>query len=284
MISYSIFTLCFLGLPLWSTSPPLGGENSSKHFLPSKDAAVVVVMCEPYNRSAGKMLEKYGKRLLEPWVRPYYRTKYWLLGPDATPEAFLQTIRKAAKSHKVVDVLIFAHGKKGYLILAGKKTLSNAQIVQGLQHRGGEKIRMVYTTACYSQTHLKAWKQAGAFAVRGAPGVNRPLDFPRFYLGWMLGEDFRKASQNGYKWNKILHQFYNQLHPFLRQTLRLSSRWLQKYQPRQPREKKLYRRLKGALRIMKHWFRTSWNPEESKPYFLGGNPRIYQNPHTPSKP
>jgi hypothetical protein len=231
-------------------------------------SALIVVLCEDGGRSAGgRFVEQLGRRAIAPFVRPYYRERVWLHGPAATGEAFLAGVRQLATSHDVVDALLFVHGSDDRTYFADGP-LSSKQLVAGLAGRGGARLRMVYTTACYSTSTIHAWRTAGAHAVRGMCGVNRPLDFPRFMLGWLGGEDYATANRAGLASNASLHRAANALRPLLLDQIE-----------RLREEQALAAELRDLLRIAtRSWFAEPWDLTESTPEILGGNARIDRLP------
>src|SRR5690606_37949102 len=54
------------------------------------------------------------------------------------------------------------------------------------------KLRAVYSDACWGTTHMEAWLEAGYKIVSGSRGVdsNRSTDLKRFLQRWTKGENF----------------------------------------------------------------------------------------------
>lgn len=237
-------------------------------------SAVVVVLCEDGGRTpAGRLLERFGRVALDPVLRPFYRTRRWLVGAQATPAAFLEAVRGAGRVHGAVDVILFAHGMKGYIRLAGGR-LTAEDLVRGLAGRRGERIRMVWTSACYSDSFLEAWKRVGAWAYRGVRGVNRPLDFPRFMIGWLSGADYGAASRAGFAANRAMHRLYNRHRAPVVAALRSARNLLRGWRPRTALGRALRGALLDVIRISLRWFHSSWDIEESRPVVRGGAARI----------
>jgi len=249
----------------------------------AQQSAVVIVLCENGGKTpAARTMTTFGRIALAPLVRKAYRSKTWLVGAKATPQAFLAAIRTAAKKHKAVDVILFAHGSPNKTHLAGG-FLTGEQLIKGLKGRGGQRLRMVYTTTCYSDTFLDAWTQAGAYAVRGMSGVNRPLDFPRFMLGWLGGESYEQANKAGFELNQRVHKLYNQHSPRIKQQLTALRALLEGYAPLTDEGKKLRLSALDALRLSRRWFRKDrWDIEESRPKIRGAKARINQLPRKKS--
>lgn len=245
----------------------------------AQQSAVVIVLCENGGKTpAARAMTTFGRIALSPFVQRAYRSRIWLVGAKATPQAFLEAIRQAAKTHKAVDVILFAHGSPDKTHLAGG-FITGEQLVRGLKGRGGQRLRMVYTTTCYSDTFLDAWTRAGAWAVRGMSGVNRPLDFPRFFLGWLGGEDYRQANKAGFEFNQRLHQLYNKYSPQIKQQLAALRALLKGYQPMTAAGRQLRVDALDALRIAGRWFREGhWDIEQSRPQIRGPKARIDRLP------
>lgn len=232
-------------------------------------SALVVVMCEDGGKTpTGRLMDRAGKALLEPFVKQYYARRAWLTSEAATTEAFLGAVRDAAKEKDVVDCLLFLHGSADKSWFADGP-LPSAAMVAGLKGRGGDKLRMVYTTACYSDTVLAAWTEVGTWAVRGMKGENRPLDFPRFWLGWIQGEDYARANARAFATNEALHGLANDLRPRLTGALARLEKRLGGGADGKPSA------LAGlAAKARTRWFAQTWDIEESRPKVVGGEARI----------
>lgn len=267
-----VLAVALSSLPAWAD----GSAPDRKAM--ADESAIVITLCEDGGKTpAGRAMESFGRAALDPFVRRAYRTRTWLVGAQATPKAFLDALRGAAREHRAVDVLLFAHGSPGKTHLAGG-VLTPAELVAGLKGRGGERLRMVYTTTCYSDTFLAAWSETGAWAVRGMKGVNRPLDFPRFFLGWLAGEDYQTANQAGLRMNESLHQAYNRLAPELRPRLARAREALGSYEPLTSAGESARTAAREALRMAGRWFAGPWDLEESRPILRGGEARIDRLP------
>lgn len=57
------------------------------------------------------------------------------------------------------------------------------------------KFRVVFSTACYGQTHCRGWLNAGFKAAAGSRGVfaDGTLSYPAFMAVWLAGRTFREA-------------------------------------------------------------------------------------------
>lgn len=271
----------FVFLLLFAVSLPqaLAGPERAADPTKLRDVSgLIVVICEDGGKSqTGRALDRFGRIAIAPFVRPFYKHRTWLVGKQATRGALLGSIREMAKTAEVIDVVMFIHGNPGKNHLADG-VLREKELIAGLKGRGGAKLRMVYTTACYSETMLAAWHQTGAYAVRGMTGVNRPLDFPRFMLGWLGGEDYATANQRGLGTNASLHRLYNLMRPRLMKRLKLARARLDK----RAKARELARteqQLRGLLGMaVDRWFKEPWDLAESTPRIHGADARIDRLP------
>lgn len=144
-------------------------------------------------------MEVAGPVLAKQILGPAYKevaTK--LTGQAATLEAFLETLRAvgADASIKAIDVIFNLHGTPGYVWFAdcSVKTPTLREQLQGL--RLGNRLRMLYSGACYGASHLEDLTAAGCFAVAsGAVGIdaNQATEYPTFLALWAHGLQYRQA-------------------------------------------------------------------------------------------
>lgn len=245
-------------------------------FFSSKvPTAAIVVMCENGGKTLpARVAEQGGFYLLWPWLWPFYQKIFWLVGEKATKKRFLDTLKKATLYYKAVDVYLFLHGRSyGHSFADGELTPS--ELVREMKKAKGDRIRMVYTTACYSYPHFfNAWRKIGAKAVRGMKGVNRPLDFPRFLLGWLFGETYEEANRAGFQWNRKAHKIVNLIRPYLVIWIHKA---LKKHRelPLRERQKK---DIRDFLLYFHNWFHEPWDIRESYPHIVGKKVRLYDIP------
>lgn len=261
------------------TAPPVKRENFQQYWkrrrAVAQQSAIVIVLCENGGKTpAARFNEGFGRVAIDPFVRPFYRSRYWLVGAEATKKNFFETIRRAAKSHRAVDILLFAHGQKKSTKLADG-SFSPKDLVSELKGRGGKKIRMLFTTTCYSRHNfIKAWKEVGAWGIRGMTGVNRPLDFPVFFLNWLAGRDYSSCNQRGFRANIRYHKIYNRIHPKLKQNLRQARMALRQNKPKDKSSLQAWRVANSFVRLTYRWFRKPWKVKSSRPHISGDDARI----------
>jgi hypothetical protein len=119
----------------------------------------------------------------------------------ATRSGLVNALRTAA-SHtgtKAVDLFLSTHGLDNALVFAdGERTIGNVRnaILVGLTAGQRAKLRIVYSTACFGQSHLTGWLQAGFKAASGSRGIYTDSAFSHLaFLGsWSLfGRTFQQS-------------------------------------------------------------------------------------------
>ena len=120
---------------------------------------------------------------------------------NVTSNAFLGRVISLAKAHEneVVDVILSLHGLNGKLCFGKEriqtKELSEVLKAENLKH----KLRLLYSGACYGNTHTTDFIKAGFRVVSGALGVaaNGAFDFPLQMYNWAKGETYDSAVKAG---------------------------------------------------------------------------------------
>lgn len=144
---------------------------------------------------------------------PHYERIYALVGSNATASKFVSNagaISRAADT-RALDVFVHLHGSPGTLWFAGgaKSTASlrNELKAQNLKDR----LRLLYSTACYGATHAQHFVEAGFNAASGAQGVNAnsPYEYPTIMARLGLGDTFATAIAAGN--NQGFREFHDNL-------------------------------------------------------------------------
>jgi hypothetical protein len=130
-----------------------------------------------------------------------YRRVYALTGADAAADKFVSTLTELATNphNQAIDVLLHLHGERGRLWFADDviQTSELAGLIAEQQIQ--DKLRLLYSTACYGATHAPDFVEAGFRVASGAVGVNAnsPHDYPTQLLYWGLGSPYRNALAAG---------------------------------------------------------------------------------------
>ena len=143
---------------------------------------------------------------IKAWATKAYEEVIILNKSRATRENFLSELQRINKSSSIkrIDVIFYLHGfgpQSRYgssLCFVGEpctptKDLSK-QILDHVDHRT-DKLRMVYSDACWGADHMTDLESAGFKTVAGAIGVdsNHSADLRRFLSYWVEGKSFQDS-------------------------------------------------------------------------------------------
>lgn len=123
------------------------------------------------------------------------------LKDNVTSRFFLERLINLANapSHEAVDVILSLHGLNGKLCF-GKERIPTKEISERLRAENlKNKLRLLYSGACYGNTHSADFIKAGFRVASGAIGVaaNGAFDFPLQMYNWAKGETYEKAVKAG---------------------------------------------------------------------------------------
>lgn len=132
---------------------------------------------------------------------PFYHRITILKGLAATCNAFVDHLGFIANQPHVraLDVILHLHGATGKLWFAdgaiATNTLSDQIKVKNLRGR----LRLLYSVACYGETHAQDFVDAGFRVASGARGTNANSthDYPTQLGVWASGGFYKTAVQNG---------------------------------------------------------------------------------------
>ena len=134
-------------------------------------------------------------------MRLHYRQIEALAGPHATRESFVRRITDMARDPRTraLDVFLHLHGQPGKLFFeegaVGTEGLAAQLAGAGLS----ERLRLLYSTACYGASHAPDFLKAGFRIASGSLGANAngPYDYPVQLLNWGLGQTYRMVARAG---------------------------------------------------------------------------------------
>lgn len=124
-----------------------------------------------------------------------------LYGKNATGKRFLDVLENLGKddSIRAVDVLVMIHGLDKKLIFAdaGFDTAELSAEIRKLNL--SNKLRLLYSTACYGLSHAGDFVNAGFSAAVGAKKVNAnaAAEVPVLFTMWAGGSRLREAVAKG---------------------------------------------------------------------------------------
>jgi hypothetical protein len=136
-----------------------------------------------------------------------------LTGDQATVETLLRTLEQEASDPQIraIDVLVNLHGSPRQLWFAegAISTQRLADRIADLQIE--EKLRLLYSTACYGALHASDFVRAGFRVASGAIGVNAngAHDYPTQLLYWGLGAPYARALAAGN--NRLITRAFDEL-------------------------------------------------------------------------
>jgi hypothetical protein len=124
-----------------------------------------------------------------------------LYGGNATRARFLNVLENLGNEPavKAIDVLVMLHGLDGKLIFV-EDTYASAELSARIKELNlSDKLRMLYSTACYGSSHADDFVAAGFSAALGAKKVNAnaAAEVPVLFTMWANGARLRDAVAAG---------------------------------------------------------------------------------------
>ena len=134
-------------------------------------------------------------------LTPFYNRITVLKGLAATCHTFVEQIALIAKQPHVgaLDVILHLHGDRGKLLFADG-TVSTHSLRDAIKLKNvRDRLRLLYSVACYGETHAQDFVDAGFSTASGARGVNANSthDYPTQLALWTSGSYYKTAVQQG---------------------------------------------------------------------------------------
>lgn len=145
--------------------------------------------------------EASGVTVAEIALKPQYGKYQKLTASHATKSAFLQALRSLGSDPavKAIDVLLMLHGSENRLHFDGGSvgTIDLRDELKALGLRG--KLRMLYSTCCYGDTHSDDFVAGGFQAAVGSIAVNAnaATEYPTVLTLWATGSALKDAVASG---------------------------------------------------------------------------------------
>ncbi|RZJ07582.1 MAG: hypothetical protein EOP39_16010 [Rubrivivax sp.] len=121
-----------------------------------------------------RFIESAGRATVEATLGDDYASLVKLYGGNATRARFIAALRRegAKPAVKRIDVVLMLHGSPGEVVFrdGDADTSALASDIAALNVRS--KLRLMYSTCCYGDTHSADWLNAGFDAAIGAKKVN----------------------------------------------------------------------------------------------------------------
>jgi hypothetical protein len=134
------------------------------------------------------------------FLRPHYRAVHLVKGKNATFDMLATRLNTATSNPavKVVDLIFVTHGMTDKVQFSdGKKSMDEVKqaILARLSNTDRTKLRMVFSTACFGQTHRDEWMGAGFNAASGSRQIyaDSGTSYPAFLTAWTSGQSFAAA-------------------------------------------------------------------------------------------
>ena len=170
---------------------------------------VTTIVLDEYDRGS----DAVGGQIIE-WLGMVYTRRHllkrsdrvvWLIGKDATPDRFRETLKSAAERGSMVDVAVFSHGGMGEILL--RRPLSR-KAIEALSESAGPALRSVYQMNCHGASLNDAWIKAGADTVHSHRYKNQThIYFIAKYMRYLSdGETHAAASRKA--WRKMAIEIY----------------------------------------------------------------------------
>jgi hypothetical protein len=120
-----------------------------------------------------------------------------LTGSNVLSSSFIHRVITNAKKPnvKALDVILVLHGLAGKLFFDNGAVLSSELKTELKDANLMDRLRLLYSTACYGATHAQDFVDAGFRTVSGALGIctNGPFDFPVQLYNWSRGKTYKSV-------------------------------------------------------------------------------------------
>ncbi|HEX8920528.1 MAG TPA: hypothetical protein VF766_03560 [Pyrinomonadaceae bacterium] len=148
-----------------------------------------------------EFLDQASIGLAQSMLGPQYRKISKLSKADATVDKFVKRLASLCSESetKALDVFVHLHGTQGKLHFVDKAITSSDLKALIKANCPPEKLRLLYSTACYGSTHAQDFVDAGFRTASGAMQVNAnsPYDYPAQMVIWGGGGTYKKAVDEG---------------------------------------------------------------------------------------
>ena len=148
-----------------------------------------------------KWLDRYAVLTANLLMRPVYRLVESLTGDQVTQSAFVERVNALARDPRTeaLDVILVMHGSPGRLHFDDGE-MTSAALSERLQAAHlADRLRLLYSTACYGFSHAQDFIDAGFRTACGAKRVcaNGPYEFPTQLLHWGANATYKSTVRAG---------------------------------------------------------------------------------------
>ena len=139
-------------------------------------------------RSLYEWLDRYAVLVANLLMRPLYGVVESLTKDQVTLDAFLDRVTALSSDPETeaLDVFFVVHGSPGRVYF-DDVSIATADLAERLKAADlADRLRLLYSTACYGASHAADFVEAGFRTASGALAVcaNGPYDFPTQLLKW----------------------------------------------------------------------------------------------------
>jgi hypothetical protein len=200
--------MVFLGLALGTLASSLPAKA-----VVSRNERALVVVAEmdsgglPELRNLYTALEVATSEVPRRILSVQYGSVIILRNGDATLTKMRQTLRGLGANSRIkaIDVILSLHGSPNLLAFADRNEnterladffeLNNSPSAIRVTQMTKQKLRLMYSTACFGRTHTDDWSAVGFDAVIGAYGVNAnaEVEYPSLLGLWVIGQSIQNS-------------------------------------------------------------------------------------------
>jgi hypothetical protein len=179
--------------------------NQVKSINKNERAVLVISNMVTYGRSdlqrLYQFIERSGVAIAETILRPRYKTYRTLIQKQATFQATVDTLMALISDDSIqaIDLVLNLHGDEKILCFEDG-TVHTGRIKKELLNLNAKnKLRMVYSTCCYGESHAEDFIASGFKAASGAVATNADAatEYPVFLTLWAAGRKFKDAVGAG---------------------------------------------------------------------------------------
>jgi hypothetical protein len=168
-----------------------------------RELVQIILVSDGYTgaeRAMYEFIEVATEGLTTAILGPHYQRMTFVKGAAATLDGVTSALNAAAGRSGVeaVDLLFTTHGSGSKMTLADgevKDTTLGSAITARLSPARLAKLRIVFSTACFGETHLDMWTDVGFTEASGAEGIyaDSAVSYAPFLTAWAAERTFAEA-------------------------------------------------------------------------------------------
>ena len=168
-----------------------------------RELVQIILVSDGYTgaeRAMYEFIEVATEGLTTAILGPHYQRMTFVKGAAATLDGVTSALNAAAGRSGVeaVDLLFTTHGSGSKMTLADgevKDTTLGSAITSRLSPARLAKLRIVFSTACFGETHLDMWTDVGFTEASGAEGIyaDSAVSYAPFLTAWAAERTFAEA-------------------------------------------------------------------------------------------